>query len=143
MRDKYIVKSNLILAMIGGSVFIGDQLTKWVARQYGWAQLNQGGIWGLFPSWNWTLMSLIVLVFLLIYGLTHYRDNYLAQIGWVIIFSSGLANTYDRLLDKGVWDWIYYPILNVVGNLADILLGVGLILVIVAHYYHQNQPEVK
>ena len=122
--------TNTRLAVIAISIASIDQLTKYAARSQGIAQLNQGGVLGLSPAWNWEMLSLIVLIGLSIYLATKTKLNPGEKLGWVIILASGYSNLVDRLFYSGVWDWIYYPVIRVVGNLADILLGVGIVVVV-------------
>jgi lipoprotein signal peptidase len=54
-------------------------------------------------------------------------NHFWEYVGLVLIVSSGFSNLIDRLfLDGGVRDFIYWPILNVYGNMADLLLVIGM-----------------
>lgn len=122
MRAKRTV-SLLLLTLV---LFV-DQLTKAWARHLSIGQLNTGGMWGVFPGAWWSLMSFLVLVLITGYLFVTLptKNNH----GWLIILAAGLSNYLDRLFFGGVWDFIYYPVLNVVGNLADVMIGLGIILV--------------
>jgi lipoprotein signal peptidase len=116
-----------------------DQSTKWWMRTHGTTQLNQAGIWGQGDQLNWIVIMLVTLS-LVGWKLLHsVESSFIERVGWLIILSSGLSNLIDRLLWGGVWDWIVYPVLNVVGNIADVLLGVGLLFVIFATRHKNSQ----
>lgn len=49
------------------------------------------------------------------------------RFGLVILFSAGLSNFFDRMMFGGVRDFIWWPVLNVYGNLADLVLFVTVV----------------
>lgn len=112
-----------------GFILISDQLTKYFARVYKLSSLNLGGVFGILDSKAWIPLTSFLLTFILFYYFKKKPDG-IEKIGWIIIFFSGLSNLADRLIFGGVVDWIYYPVINVVGNLADIYLGIGLVVLI-------------
>lgn len=106
-------------------VFLLDQLSKLVSRRVGIAQLNTGGILGRGAEYNWVIIMVIALS-VTIWYLYKSKSNAYQKAVWILIISSGLSNLFDRFIWGGVWDWIVYPVINVIGNIADILLGIGL-----------------
>lgn len=120
-----------MIVVIGVSFFIWltDQLTKFVAREYFWAQLNQGGVFGVAQGFQWSLLVAVAIL-----GMCWYvfrKDlNQIELIGWSIVLSAGSSNLLDRMIWSGVWDWIVYPVVNVVGNLADVYLAVGFVVIV-------------
>jgi lipoprotein signal peptidase len=123
--------SQKMIVVIGVSFFIWltDQLTKFVAREYFWAQLNQGGVFGVAQGFQWSLLVAVAIL-----GMCWYvfrKDlNQIELIGWSIVLSAGSSNLLDRMIWSGVWDWIVYPVVNVVGNLADVYLAVGFVVIV-------------
>ena len=76
-------------------------------------------------------------------GIRSSKNSFPERAGWLIIIASGLSNLIDRLIWGGVWDWIVYPVLNVVGNIADILLGIGVLIVFLATWHKNKRFRVK
>lgn len=125
-----------ILKFISISILIllVDQVSKYLARHWFRAQLNTGGIFGLGEQWNWLLLSLL-LIGVITLNLRHWTHNHpLEKVGWTVILSAGFSNIIDRIFFGGVWDWIVYPVINIVGNIADILLGLGVLILLVAQW---------
>lgn len=54
--------------------------------------------------------------------------------GWwgsILLLAGGLANTLERVFFANVYDYIYYPLLQVYGNMADIWIGAGIGLLLI------------
>lgn len=113
-------------------IFLSDQLSKYLAREANTALLNYGGIFGLFPGYWWTAFVTLVLIAMLVILRLRKDTSKLQSFGWYIVIGAGFGNLRDRLLWGGVWDWIYYPVINVVGNLADIWLAIGFVVLLVS-----------
>lgn len=126
-------------AVLFGLIIGVDQITKLIARQYLSHQLNTGGIFSLGKGFNWQLITLLVFV-LITFRIRRWNSlEKLEKIGWLVILASGISNFLDRLLFGGVWDWIYYPFIGIVGNIADITLGLGIILLLFVDFkLHQK-----
>lgn len=101
-----------------------DQRLRWGDVVY-----NQGGIWG-WGSDYWWWSWLVGLALLYIAYLWIRTRNFWSQWGYAIILAAGISNLLDRVLYGGVMDYIFYPSLSVYGNIADILLGVGIFILI-------------
>src|SRR5690606_26943479 len=113
-------------------VLFSDQLSKYLARQANVGVLNHGGIFGLFPGTWWILLMGAVLTVMFILLVTRKNENNIQKLGWSIIIGAGIGNLIDRFIWGGVWDFIYYPVINVVGNIADVWLGVGFIVLLLS-----------
>src|SRR3989344_9066972 len=109
---------------VASLVVISDQGSKAIARWWGLAHRNQGGVLGLLPGEWWWLLSCLLLVLIIAYLVRGRLSNCL-EWGWLVILGAGISNLLDRFIWGGVWDWINYPVINVVGNLADVWLGIG------------------
>lgn len=109
--------------LIGVWVMIDRLIDRWIVLQ-GKGVVNPGGVGGFFPNigWWWVIWVIILLV---IIDRWWRSLNKVEVAGWSIILAGGLANLVDRLMYGGVLDYIYYPLINVYGNIADILLGLG------------------
>lgn len=117
----------LIWLGVGGGVWASDRLTKVMAGSWGWSQLNQGGVLGIGRGISWQVVMIVAIVGLGVYWL-RVRERERGVL--VIIMAAGLANLCDRWWYGGVWDWIHYPVIGVVGNLADVWLVVGVIILL-------------
>ena len=99
------------------------------------------GNWSLSYSLNsrlafslpWTGLSLTIFLTILVIGLTLYAANALKKqpdkiLGWILLLCGSYSNLYDRFIYNGVIDYLanQWTVLN----LADILIGLGLILLL-------------
>ena len=110
---------------LGGLVVLLDQVSKVIFVS---KALNTGGVFGIGKGWAWMLLSLTALV-ILGWVLTK-SERVVERYGLVIILASGLSNLIDRMLLGGVRDFIYWPVLNVYGNVADLLLTIGVVMIV-------------
>lgn len=132
-------RKRLLVALVFSLVFVSDWVSKYWARQVGLAVLNQGGVWGLMPGLGWVFVSTVVMLAVSAYlWWNRYKLSIGEVVGIVVILAAGLGNLLDRILFGGVWDFIYYPILKVVGNVADIWLVVGVLILLRVKYLHGN-----
>lgn len=120
-------------------VVVVDQVSKMLAGSRGAVVINEGGVFGLLPHWGWLwLLPAILLVVLF----SWWRSNDVFIRGaLVLIIGGGISNLIDRFLYGGVRDFIYYPGLAVYGNVADIFLAVGLLLIVWHQYTHRKTDE--
>lgn len=109
-------------------LLLTDQATKWWAQMHDLVILNAGGVFGLFPSVWWGVV-LVVLWLILMWQWWKMPLDW-TQFGTGIIVAGGLGNLVDRLVFGSVRDFIYYPGFRFYGNVADILLAVGVVVVI-------------
>ena len=115
------------------ALVIIDQTTKLAARNWQMAVLNSGGMLGVFPGKAWVLMMTVGIIGFLWWSRKNLQSKFEKFSGAVIV-GSGVSNLFDRLVWGGVWDFIYYPYLNVTGNVADVMLGVGVGLLLFSEF---------
>jgi lipoprotein signal peptidase len=122
--DRLKVELGLFCLVIGI-----DQWSKWRVGQGSRLVLNQGGIWGVLPGsfWTWLIGGLWLLLAWFYFSRKHRMNEWLA-LG--LITAAGLSNLIDRLVFGSVRDFIYYPGIGVYGNIADIILGIGVVWLI-------------
>ena len=120
-------------------LLIVDQLSKWYFESIDLVVINNGGVWGLFPGDWWGLLMIGVWVVILIL-MIRAKEPW-AKCGLGLILVGGLGNILDRLMVGGVRDFIYYPGLEVYGNIADIILTVGIIWLIVGEVYYGRKKQ--
>jgi signal peptidase II len=106
-----------------------DQVFKLFFSQQDGIVMNYGGVFGLFPGLSWTGLLAVVLLYLMV-SLGKAKEG-IERWGLMLIVAGGLANMVDRILIGGVRDFIYWPILNVWGNMADLWLTVGVGLLVI------------
>lgn len=115
-------------------VFGSDRISKILAQKWGLESMNAGGVLGVGEGWIWLVLGGVILGGLTIY---FFRAETRERLGLVIIITAGWSNLVDRVYFGAVIDWIHYPLINVVGNVADIWLGIGAVLL--ARNYMINQ----
>lgn len=98
-------------------IVLVDQATKMLATT---KVLNTSGVFGIGEQLPWGVVLGVVLlvVFRLFRASTVNRE----KTALLAIFSAGMSNFIDRLLFDGVRDFIWWPVLNVYGNVADMVL---------------------
>lgn len=124
--------------LLGGLVILLDQVSKVIFVS---KAVNTGGAFGIGKDWAWISLSLIVLVVL--GWVLAKSERVMERYGLVIILASGLSNLIDRVILGGVRDFIYWPVLNVYGNVADLLLTVGVIVVCAEYLVLSRSSRVK
>ena len=125
--NKPIIMSFFSWILLGLLLAI-DQFTKWWYQMRDLVIFNGGGVFGIFPSWGWALFLIIVWGIIVRYWILKPWDMQHWGMGFIIV--GGLGNIVDRLLFGGsVRDFIYYPVVGFYGNVADIFLAIGVIIV--------------
>lgn len=120
-------------------VVLVDQVSKMLAESKEMVMMNEGGVFGLLPHWGWLLVLPVILLVVLI---SWWRSNDVFIRGaLVLIIGGGISNLIDRFVYGGVRDFIYYPGLAVYGNVADIFLAVGLVLIVWYQYTLRKSDE--
>ena len=127
------MKASLVPAVV---VVVSDQVSKWYMRGNGQAILNQTGVLGWGSNLAWVGLGFLVLGWMWWKGRVEAGKWF--QMGLWVIMAAGVSNLMDRLWWGGVWDFIHYPQLGVIGNVADIWLGVGVIIVISSKFKVQS-----
>lgn len=112
-------------------------------------QLNYGGAWGILGDHTWILIiiSLLFLVFLVLFDLKMKPKNTLYTIAFCFIIGGALGNLIDRIFLGGVRDFIcfdFWPSFPTF-NLADSFLCIGVILfaIYLLFFYKSNGEEKK
>lgn len=85
--------------------------------------LNNSGAFGFGGQLPWLFLTFLALAILLMWWrkTTDPRERMTAT----VIVASGVSNLLDRILLGGVRDFIWWPILSVYGNLADLYLTIA------------------
>ena len=108
----------------GAIVLVTDQVSKWYIPV---VVSNRGSVFGVGAGWAWDVISATVLCVL---GWLLMRSHKAGErVGLSLIVAGGLSNFIDRIFWGAVRDFIYWPVIRVYGNVADVWLGVGVILV--------------
>lgn len=126
--------------VIAAFILLSDQASKLIARAVGVAQLNQAGVFGLGADLPWTLIHTLLLLGLTLW-LYRRKQDIDQPLIWLTILVSGISNGIDRWLYQGVWDWIYYPVVNLSGNLADVYLFLAVSYYLYLHIFKQANLE--
>jgi len=120
-------------------VILADQLSKYFMTNSNLMVFNQGASFGLVPSILWPIIIIPVIGFL-IYELLKAGNSY-SQIGLILIISAGLSNLLDRFFLGAVRDFIHYKAINTVGNLADIIIGVGVGVLVLSQGFQRKSNQ--
>lgn len=128
---------NIATWLVFIAVIFADQASKSWAQNRQIDSLNFGGVFGIFPGFWWQGVIIIILVYVLIE--TVKSKNWPEKLGLSLIAAAGLSNLIDRLQFNGVRDFIYWPGLNIRGNLADAVLVIGVIIALVS--YQRNEKH--
>lgn len=150
-RKKFKLKWHLAYILLFVLLVAIDQITKVVAFYYNWQNiviipaifelhtttLNTGSAWSFLGNWKYSNLFLSIVtslfmlgIFLAIYFLP--KEKKLLKYGLVCILAGGVGNLVDRVLLKGVRDFIAVPIGNFICNVADIAVTAGAILFVLA-----------
>lgn len=138
MEKQKAFKKIILLLLTATVMILTDQLSKWWAVQFSYSQLNYGGVFGIGQGWGWLMVISFLLLCITIYVVTRKNIVGMELIAWGVIIGAGFSNLIDRFLWGGVWDWIVYPVVNVVGNVADVYLGIGFILLLYFEFKKQK-----
>ena len=111
------------MCLLVGGVWVVDELLKLWMKQSNAIVLNKGIAFGIFDDKPLMLVLGILCIWLLLVWWIEF--NKLKWWGWGFITAGGLSNVIDRWRHGGVIDFIYYPVVNIYGNLADIVIVVG------------------
>lgn len=112
------------------SILIIDQVTKLWAHTVGKSVLNTGISLGWFEQVPGSMMTLTIL--LVAIGVAWWgRKVWLRhQIITAIFWGGVVSNILDRILLGGVTDWLAVPLIPFKNNLADVAIGLGIILLL-------------
>lgn len=113
------------MLMLGGG-FLVDRIVKvWVMRGDGFVP-NYGGVFGIGTDWEWIWVLVLIWLIMVI---KWFKLKGLSWWGMGIVLAGGGSNLIDRISFGFVADYICYPWINLCGNLADIMLLLGVILI--------------
>lgn len=100
---------------------------------------NDAGVWGTGKAVSWLWLGLILV------GITAWwwcRVRRPMQIyGLGLILAGGIGNLADRIRFGAVRDYIQYSSLGVTGNLADIYLGMGVLVLLWDYWRHRREDD--
>lgn len=117
-------------------VILLDQITKSIFMP---AAYNTAGVFGLGHQIPWVALTILLLCALIVWW-SHAADQTEKNILMVII-ASGLSNFYDRIIFGGVRDFIWWPVINVYGNVADLVLTIAVVLFLIKSIWHRHKPK--
>jgi signal peptidase II len=126
-------KKDFLFFIVALSIIVLDQLTKQLVKNFTNIRIvmNPGSLWGLFPNATSLLAWLSVLVVgVFLYNYDNIQKSDLkVKIGSALIVGGAVGNLIDRILYKGVIDFIrigWWPSFNI----ADSAISIGVILLI-------------
>ncbi len=130
-----------VVSAIGG-LAVADRWLKLLAlsgttRDFGFARFilfkNDALVFS-WPAPNFVAIVLMIVAMAIVGGLAYRirrRGNSLTLVGSFIILTGAVSNLYDRFSYGYVIDWAYLGRWWPVFNLADVMIGVGVLLIII------------
>jgi len=126
-------KKDFLFFIVALSIIVLDQLTKQLVKNFTNIRIvmNPGSLWGLFPNATSLLAWLsVIVVGVFLYNYDNIQKSDLkVKIGSALIVGGAVGNLIDRILYKGVIDFIrigWWPSFNI----ADSAISIGVILLI-------------
>ena len=159
-NSKKIIVIDILLMII---LFAFDQLTKILTRtflgdyhsikiipgvlEFQFLQ-NRGAMWGMLQGQRVLFILIAVVVFvimsLLIAIIPRERKYYILDICFVMILAGALGNTYDRIANGYVTDFIYVSLINFpIFNIADIYITVATILLMILVIFYYSDEDLQ
>jgi lipoprotein signal peptidase len=117
-------------AVIFFSILVIDQVSKVWAHAVGKSVLNTGISFAWFeqvPAPVVTLAIVLIAVVIAIKGKEVWMRH---QIVAAIFWGGVVSNLIDRILLGGVTDWLAVPFVPFKNNLADVAIGMGILLLL-------------
>ncbi len=108
------------------SIIFLDQFTKYLATQASISQLNRGISLGLISANNQIVLTTVLIFVMLALWLSQKKlwQKYPVVSG--LLFGGAVSNIVDRVLFKGVIDWLPVPGFNLVNNIGDWSISLAL-----------------
>lgn len=142
-----------LVYVFSGILFITDQFTKFLAREYlfqqsfvfGWLRFdlvfNTGAAYGMFSTFTsfLTWLGVFVIAYLL-YSLKSLIHTKLDIVAYSFIIAGAFGNTVDRMLFGKVTDFINIQIIPVF-NFADIYLNIGVLLILINTFFYGKKSS--
>lgn len=128
---------------VGSTVFIVDQVTKFLATIYGLQVSYNSGVSLSFLSEIQSTILTIFLVTLVLFLLIFFRTTWLKnQLSAGLFFGGAVANIFDRILFGSVRDWLIIPATQIQNNIADIAIFLGFTLLML-HLMKESEVIIK
>jgi signal peptidase II len=125
------IRYSIILRVVVLLLAVSDLYLKELLAQDRRVIFNFGGVFGILQQTSW--IGIALMVWLVAYWQWLKSEGWI-QVGLTFILGGGLGNIIDRIITGAVRDYIYYPYIEVYGNLADIYLMIGVLVVLGGHY---------
>ena len=100
---------------------------------------NTGGAWSILNEHTWllTVVSLIIIVFLIYYVYKNKPKNKLETLGYSMILGGSIGNFIDRIIYGYVIDFLDFNIFGYnypIFNFADVFIVVGVLILIIYNW---------
>jgi lipoprotein signal peptidase len=126
--------------LVGSTVLLVDQATKFAANKFGLISINTGISFGLFGADHPTVSFLLLLVMGVIVAALIQQHWHKHPISTGLFVGGAISNIADRIARGGVRDWLPVGPLPLRNNLADWAIFVAAILVIYTLYF-ESKPK--
>lgn len=129
--------------LVGSTVLLIDQATKFIANKFGLISINTGISFGMFSSDHPVLSVLLLLVMGVIVSALIQQHWHKHPISTGLFVGGAISNIADRIARGGVRDWLPVGPLPLRNNLADWAIFVAAILVIYTLYLESKAKPVQ
>jgi signal peptidase II len=113
---------------------------------------NEGGAMGtsVGPSWVYTILTLVALVFIIRYFLSSHSDGYISKTSLALILGGAVGNLIDRVIHGKVVDFIDADFIDIpyfnlyrwfTFNIADSAITIGLILFAISIIFKKHNED--
>lgn len=112
------------------------------------SRLNTGGAWGFLSDNMWVLIVITILFLLavLVFEIKFKNTHLLYTFSLSFIVGGAIGNFIDRLILKGVRDFLYFPFFSSFPtfNVADSFLCIGCILLLIyTLFFYKKEDKSK
>ena len=100
---------------------------------------NTGGAWSIFSNHTWllTLVSLIIIIFLVCYVYKNKPKKKMETLGYSMILGGSIGNLLDRIIYGYVIDFLDFNIFGYnypIFNFADVFIVIGVLILIIYNW---------
>lgn len=148
----------VLLYIVAISIFILDQLIKWLIRANlangqavplipGVLELlhiqNPGGAFSILENQTWLFILVAILVIVAVIVIDRrYSKSTLTAIGLGLLLGGAIGNMTDRMISHTVTDYMYISIIHFpIFNLADASIDVGVALLLISSFRGDAQKS--
>ena len=132
------------LIFVGAILILVDRWTKWLAlngviRNFRFGEFilfKNNALVFSWPAPNWVAMVMMVAAIIIVFYIGRrmfMKGNMIGALGAAIVLIGAMSNLFDRVSYGFVIDWAYLGRWWPVFNVADVMIGVGIVMMVWRH----------